>query len=136
MDTGPLVASIGGFEQNSFWVRQQFETLPGPFLTCEPVLTEAAFLLSRAPRPGLSQLFTMLSRGLLEVEFSLLAEHAAIARLLHKYRDLPMSVADACLVRMAELSPGSAIFTLDAHFRIYRTLDRRILPIIMPAPEH
>jgi Arc/MetJ-type ribon-helix-helix transcriptional regulator len=59
------------------------------------------------------------------VDFSVLAEREALRKLLRKYEDLPMSLADACLVRMAELTPGASDFTLDSHFRIERTAGNR-----------
>lgn len=49
-----------------------------------------------------------------------------------KYRDLPMSLADACLVRMAELNPAAKVATLDHHFTIYRKSGRQMLPTLMP----
>jgi predicted nucleic acid-binding protein len=62
-----------------------------------------------------------------------MAEQKALAKLVAKYSDLPMSLADACLVRMAEVNAGSSVFTLDGHFNVYRKHGRRIIPTIMPA---
>jgi predicted nucleic acid-binding protein len=66
------------------------------------------------------------------VDFAVAPEHAALARLMAKYADLPMSLADACLVRMAELHPGATIFTVDEHFRVYRQHERKQIPTILP----
>ena len=49
-----------------------------------------------------------------------------------KYADVPMSLADACLVCMAEIQPGATVFTLDSEFGFYRRRNRRVLPVIMP----
>ena len=81
---------------------------------------------------GTTQLFNLLDSGLLVIDFSIAAEHRALAALMHKYRDMPMSLADACLVRMAELHPEAKILTLDAHFRTYRKNSRQNLPLIAP----
>jgi predicted nucleic acid-binding protein len=43
-----------------------------------------------------------------------------------------MSLADACLVRMAELQPGAKVLTLDADFSVYRSQGRRVIPTIVP----
>ncbi|MCH8962892.1 MAG: hypothetical protein IH820_16675 [Bacteroidetes bacterium] len=59
---------------------------------------------------------------------------ARIRALMKKYRDQPMSLADACLVRMAELHPGSTVLTLDADFHIYRKHKQDTIPVIMPGP--
>ena len=95
------------------------------------MLAETAYLLSRHDQ-GSHHLFDLLGSGLLEVSFSVIAEQAALAKLTRKYADLPMSLADACLVRMAEQFPGATVLTLDAHFRVYRKNGRQALPVLMP----
>ena len=62
----------------------------------------------------------------------MLAEREAMRKLIHKYADLPMSLADACLVRMAEQFTRSAVLTLDRDFRIYRKHGRQVIPLIVP----
>lgn len=49
-----------------------------------------------------------------------------------KYADVPMSFADACLVRMTEVMPDPTLLTTDADFRIYRRHERKAVPCIMP----
>lgn len=131
VDTGPLVAFLREAEADHEWAAEKFAELPVPFLTCEPVLAETFFLVSRQP-DGPRRFFELLGSGLLEVEFSVIAERDALWKLMHKYRDLPMSLADACLVRLAELNPGASVFTLDNHFRVYRKNGRQPIPAIMP----
>ncbi len=131
MDTGPLVAFLHAAEGMHDWATARFQELPAPFLTCEPVLAETFFLMSRHP-DGPRRFFDLLGSGVLEVGFSVLGEREALGKLIHKYKDLPMSLADACLVRMAELHPGASVFTLDSHFRIYRKNGRQQIPVIMP----
>jgi len=55
-----------------------------------------------------------------------------VFRLLRKYADRPMSLADACLVRMAELTDGCQVFTTDKHFRVYRRKGRHVIPLLAP----
>ena len=131
VDTGPLVAFLSGKETTSEWVKAQFEQFEAPFLTCEPVLVETFFLISRTSN-GRRRFFELLASGLLEFNFLILAEHERLAELLEKYRDLPMSLADGCLVHMAEMNPNSAILTLDTHFKIYRKNNRQPIPLIAP----
>jgi predicted nucleic acid-binding protein len=60
------------------------------------------------------------------------AELAAVMSLLTRYQSVPVSLADAELVRMAELYPNSTIFTLDTDFQIYSKNRDRPIPLISP----
>ena len=131
IDTGPLVALFNRKEKHHTWAAETLRRLPLPFVTCEPVLTEVFFLI--APLPGGPQrFFEFLDSGMLTTDFSVIAECQALWKLMHKYGDLPMSLADACLVRLAELNRGASVFTLDTHFRVYRKHGRQQIPVIMP----
>jgi predicted nucleic acid-binding protein len=131
VDTGPLVAFLIKEEAQHRWVSDQFQRLPAPFVTCEPVLTETFFLLRRIPN-GPTKFFALLDSGLLHVDFSLLAEKASLEKLVRRYSNVPMSLADACLVRIAELNPLSRVFTLDSDFHIYRQHGRQTISILKP----
>ena len=131
VDTGVLVALLNRKEQHHGWAVEKCRNLGAHFLTCEPVLAETYFLLYPLPN-GVQRFFEFLNSGMIEAEFSLIAERAALWKLIYKYRDLPMSLADACLVRLAELHPTARVFTLDSHFRIYRKHGRQEIPVIMP----
>jgi uncharacterized protein len=131
LDTGPLVAFLRDSETSHDWAVAKFKELPSPYLTCEPVLTETFFLVSRHSG-GARRFFDLLGSGLLEIDFSVLRERQALWKLIHKYEDLPMSLADACLVRLAELNPGASVFTLDTHFHAYRKNGRQQIPVVMP----
>ena len=52
--------------------------------------------------------------------------------LLDKHADIPMSIADACLVRLTEILPDPLLLTTDSDFKIYRRLGRRSIPTRMP----
>jgi predicted nucleic acid-binding protein len=95
------------------------------------VLTEAAFLLKREGCDT-DSLFALLDRGVLAVALRVDAELADLRALMQRYRNRPMSLADACLVRLAELHPGATVFTLDADFRIYRRHGNKVLRVLMP----
>lgn len=131
VDTGPLVAFLIKEEAHHRWVSDQFQRLPAPFVTCEPVLTETFFLLRRIP-DGQAKFFALLDSGLLQVDFSLLAEKDSLERLIRRYANVPMSLADACLVRLAELNPRSYVFTLDGDFHIYRQHGRQAISLLTP----
>jgi predicted nucleic acid-binding protein len=103
-------------------------------LTCEPVLTEAAFLLKREGR-NIDPLFELLERGVLRVGMEIEDQLADLRTLMIRYRERPKSLADACLVRMSELHRDCTVFTLDADFRIYRRHGNKVIPVLIPQNE-
>lgn len=103
-----------------------------PIITCEAVISEACFLLNRYNANNKAFLLEMIEQGLINVPFRLQDEVGHIRRLMVKYADIPMSFADACLVRMAEQYGDCCILTLDSDFRIYRKHDRQHIKTIMP----
>ncbi len=130
LDTGPLVALLDRRDRFHAWATNQlFEQVP-PLATCEPVLTEAAHLLRHVG--GEQALLEMVRRGLVTVSFRLSDEVMRLKKLMSRYDSVPMSLADACLVRMAEQHDDSAIMTLESDFRIYRKNGRQVIPVIMP----
>lgn len=66
------------------------------------------------------------------IDFALDAHRPDVFRLLRKSADQPMSAADACLVRMAELVEASQVFTTDRDFLVYRRKGRQLIPLIAP----
>jgi predicted nucleic acid-binding protein len=132
VDTGPLVAFFDRAERHHRWVADRIEELDAPLPVCEPVLTETAYLLARYPRAQ-DALFELLEKGALSLAFRIEEHVGALRKLLQRYRDMPMSLADACVVRMAEVHEQHAILTLDSDFSVYRKHGRIPLPLIQPA---
>jgi predicted nucleic acid-binding protein len=130
-DTGPLVALIDPDTREHEWVRDQAKALPRPLLTSEPVLTEAAFLLTRDGFDA-DELFALADAGVIAVGLEFNRERRALRSLMRRYRDVPMSLADATLVRLSELHRDGQIFTFDADFRIFRRHGNKIIPLLMP----
>ncbi len=131
IDTGPLVAFLVETDSHHRWAVERFHELTAPFFCCEPVLTEALYLVSRL-HDGPRRFFQLLDSDFLKIEFDLLAERAELRKLIFKYADVPMSLADACLVRMTEQLDDAVIFTTDGDFRTYRKNGRQIIPIVIP----
>jgi uncharacterized protein len=131
LDTGPLVSFLVARQQHSSWAIDQWKELSPPLLTCEPVLTETAFLLEREGFEA-HGFFPLLDSGAIRIALSVQEEQADIRALMHRYRNRPMSLADACLVRLSELHPDGEVFTLDSDFRIYRRYGNRVIPVRMP----
>ena len=131
LDTGPLVAALARDDRAHAWAKEQFETLAGPFLTCEAVITEACHLLRTAERDS-SAVLRLLEAGALRLGMDLAKEASAVRKLLERYRSVPAALADACLVRMSELYDSCAVLTLDSDFHIYRRHGRKVIPLLHP----
>ena len=131
LDTGPLVALIDKSDRDHAWSIQQWEDIAPPMLTCESVISEACFLLNQI-KSSSETVFEMISRKTIEVPFRLEDYSRSIRAMLRKYSDVPMSVADACLVLMTEQIPNSFVLTLDSDFSIYRKHGRQVIPLIVP----
>lgn len=131
LDTGPLVAFLNPREEHHRWAVNVFQRLDALFITCEPVLTEAFHLLVRSSH-GPDRLSDFCKSGIVQIDFRLLDNIQPIHDLLRKYRDVPMDLADACLVHLADHHRGAAVITTDRDFLVYRTKSRRHIPVIAP----
>src|SRR3984885_15551017 len=98
----PLVSFFAGGLLHHAWAREQWNHLRPPLFTCEPVLTEAAFLLKREGRDT-DALFALLERGIIRIGLAVADQRADLRTLMRRYRNRPMSLADACLVRLSEI---------------------------------
>jgi predicted nucleic acid-binding protein len=131
LDAGPLVAYLDPGERYHEWACVRLREFDAPLLTCEAVISEACFLL-RATRVLPYTPVEVVDSGLIRVSFRLQEEASAVGRLMRRYANVPMSFADACLVRMAEQYQNSRVLTIDRHFTIYRKHGREVIPTIMP----
>jgi len=131
LDTGPLVALLSIHDAHHAWAHDTLSAITQPAYTCEAVLVEACFLL-RNTRRGVDGVLSLVSRGDLVPQFRIAPEIEAVRKLMTKYASVPMSLADACLVRMTELDARATVLTLDKDFRIYRRNGRQAVPVLMP----
>ena len=130
MDTGPLVAFLSAGDRHHAWAAEAFDALTGRLISCESVISEASFVLGR-DRHRRSVVLELAERMGIEVQ-PLGAELRTLRQMMDKYASVPMSVPDACLVRLADLHPSAAVMTCDADFRIYRRSNRRVINTLMP----
>ena len=130
-DAGPLVAFFDRAERHHAWAVERVRELAAPLLVCEPVLAEAMYLLAGLPKAQ-DALFGLLENGALRVAFHVEEHVPALRALQRKYRDRPMSLADACIVRMAELFERHQVLTLDSDFSVYRKHGREPLVLLLP----
>jgi predicted nucleic acid-binding protein len=131
LDTGPLIALLDRRDRHHAWVQSQFTEIVPPLLTCEAVLTEACHLARRTDG-GTRRVLELVERGVVRLAFALDEQFAPVSSLMQRYANVPMSLADACLVRLSELVSGCVVFTLDSDFRIYRRHRRQKVPLLIP----
>lgn len=130
VDAGFLVALLSRRDSHHPWAVTQAAEYPPPWRSCEAALSEAFHLLGRRGTPALSSL---LQRRALLVNFDFNDDMESVLRLLQKYADVPMSLADACLVRMTETFSDPVVLTTDSDFRFYRRHSRHVIPCVMPS---
>jgi len=129
VDASFLVALWRKNDQNHQWAVDQARLHPPPWITCESVLSEADHLV--APE-GCATLRLACRRGAIKISALDAESFIPVLDLLEKYADVPMSIADACLVRLTEILADPLLLTTDSDFRIYRRLGRRVIPTRMP----
>lgn len=130
-DTGAIIGFLDRSDQHHKWAVEQWKKLPAPFVTCEAVITEACYLVRHLPE-GEREVLTLVEAGILRLDFSLANEVTAIKEIVMRYDNVPMSLADACLVRLSEMIKDSSVFTLDSDFWIYRRNGSEQIPLIIP----
>jgi predicted nucleic acid-binding protein len=136
LDTGPLVAFFDRSDAHHAWTKEQWARAPVPLLTCDAVLTEAAYLLQQHAGLPPERVLALLERRVVRAPFNLESHAGPLARLLERYRDQGIQLADACLVRMSETNRDCRVFTLDRQdFRVYRRFERQLIPLVAPDPE-
>ena len=131
LDSGPLVGFLIETDQHHRWADDIWKKLCEPLWTCEAVLSESIFLL-QASRLSIDPLLELFERDLVKIDFSVSSHQPDVLELLRRYSDQPMSLADACLVRMAELTEQCQVFTTDKDFKVYRRKGRHVIPLLAP----
>ncbi len=129
VDVGFLIALLSSRDADHRWAAERALRLPPPWMTCEAVLSEATHLLGGR---GMPSFLSLLRRGAIACHYRFADDVEPVVKLLDKYKDVPMSFADACLVRMTETLSEPMLLTTDGDFRIYRRHGRQIIPCLLP----
>jgi predicted nucleic acid-binding protein len=119
IDTGVLIAFLMPKDKFHIWAVSQLSQIETPVITCEPAISESCFLAQRVHN-GQETILKLIQQGHILLPFILSQNIEAIENLMQRYASVPMSLADACLVRMSELYENSQILTLDSDFTVYR----------------
>ena len=130
-DTGPLVALLNRHDQDHAWAISELGKIHDPLFICEAVFAECAFLLRKIDL-GFGRLSSLVEDQIVTFDFDLRSQFPAVSKLLSKYRDTPMSLADACVVRMSELMPEAKVLTINSDFFHYRKNSRHYISVIHP----
>jgi predicted nucleic acid-binding protein len=130
IDTGPLVALLSRADVRHERAKAVAAGCAPPFRTCEAVLAEAAHHLAKIDGAAPAGLLALGRTGAVALTLRIDEHWAALERTLVKYRDVPASLADVCLIRCAELYQEPRIFTFDSDFTIYRWSRSRRFEVI------
>lgn len=130
VDAGPLVAILDRGDRDHEWCVAALKTLRDPLVTVWPAFIEAMSLLGGSWQAQ-KALWSRLETDALALAPLHEADAPRMRELMEKYRELPMDLADAALVRVAERESLTDIFTLDRkHFSLYRLGRRRRFAIV------
>ncbi|MFN4867399.1 MAG: type II toxin-antitoxin system VapC family toxin [Cyanobium sp.] len=131
LDTGPWVAILSRNDTHHKWAVEQFRLLTPPLLSCEAVVAETCFLLKRSGfDPSLALQF--IERGVVQLPFVLQEHIGSVSSLFKRYENVPASLADAALIRLAEINDSPLLLTTDGDFHIYRRHGRQVIPLVTP----
>lgn len=120
LDTGPLVALLSKNDAEHARATHLFAECEPPLRCCEAVVAEACFLMSKVDPAGPAEVVALGRKGVYEIALALDEQWANIEALLRKYADRPIALADACLIRCAEVHAEPRVLTFDADFQVYR----------------
>jgi len=130
LDTGPLVALLSEGDACHDRARQLFAECMPPFRCCEAVVAEACFLMRKVHAAGPAEVIALGRRGVYNLAISADEHWTNIEALLRKYSDRPISFADACLIRCAEIHNDARIITFDSDFSVYKWARNRKFEVI------
>ena len=127
-DTGFVVAFLNRSDNHHEWALEIARRVTDPLLTCESVISEAAFQVGAADK-----VLDLVQDGFLKISFDLSKNFEEVHALAVRYRDRTPDLADLCLIRMSELHPDLPVLTVDEKdFRIYKRNGREVIPIVCP----
>lgn len=130
-DTGFLVAFLNSADRHHQWAKTLAAEVTDPLICCEPVLTEAAYMVGNVPL-----VMGLLASGMVEIAFDLEDNRTHVTTLAERYADRQPDLCDLCVVRLSELFPDHNVITTDrTDFRIYRRNKREAIPLICPPEE-
>ena len=120
LDTGPLVALLSRDDADHSRAEQLFSECLPPFRCCEAIIAEACYLMRKVHSAGPAEVIALGRKGVYQISMSLERNWTNVEALMVKSANRPISLADACLIRCAEIHRESRVLTFDSDFKIYR----------------
>lgn len=133
LDTGVIVALLDRSERRHRICVQALEALTVPLVTCEAVIAESCYLLRRLPG-AVDAVLENVAAGAFQIPWQLSRSAPAIQRILRRYKDREVDLADACLVHLAGALHTGDILTLDRDFQVYRWSRNQPFRLLIPLP--
>jgi predicted nucleic acid-binding protein len=131
IDAGPLVSLCDKKQPSHAACQAVLELAPLPIVSTWACFVEAMYLVGRIGGFRLQgHLWSLLHGGILQLHQHADAEFTRMSALMDRYQNVPMDLADASLVAVAEIMGDRRILTLDSDFRIYRTSDGEAFDIV------
>lgn len=133
VDSGALVALVNRADRHHRQAAEWFRSFRGQMLTTEAVITETAYVLAASAEHQRAALaWVQRARNARLLQVFAVEDHAAIARVMARYADLPCDYADATLIALAEASGVMQIATIDQRdFSVYRARGRKRFRILL-----
>ena len=119
IDTGCIVALLDRSERHHRACAEAVSSIQAPLVTCEAVIAESCYLLRKIPG-AVEAVLKNVERGSFQIPFRLTEQAAQVSQLITRYANVPMDLADGCLVALATAYGSGRILTLDSDFLIYR----------------
>ena len=119
LDSSVIVALLDRSQQSHSACAEALRNLERPLVTCEAVIVESCHLL-RTLQGAREAVLDNITAGMFQVPFQVSQQAAGVKKLLQKYRDRRIDLADACLIVLASEYETGDILTLDRDFHIYR----------------
>jgi uncharacterized protein len=126
-DTGFIIAFVNRRDHFHDWAVAVAHEIEAPLITCEAVLAEAAYHLR-----SVEHVSSLIDFGLIQCDFDVTAALPRLSALAQRYSERHPDLADLCLIVLSERLPNHKVVTVDGDFRVYRRLQREIIPTVMP----
>ena len=131
IDTGAIVALLDRSERHHEACVETLEHLTSPLVTCEAVIAESCYRMRRLPGAAEAVLENV-AKGVFRIPLELAAAAPQVQRILRKYRNQEIDLADACLIHLAGEVRSGDILTLDSDFEVYRWGANRPFQRLLP----
>jgi predicted nucleic acid-binding protein len=130
LDTGVIVAWLDRSERFHEAAVSALDSCESPLITCEAVIAESCYRL-RKLKGAAEAVLANVAEGVFQMPFSLAESAEEVRRIVNKYREREIALADACLIQMAAAFDTPEIMTLDKDFQVYRWQRNKMFKLLI-----